>query len=148
MHTLGAGRIINIKPGRVGGFGPSIAIHDYCQEHGTPVWCGGMFESGVGRAYKRRARVAPELHEAGRCLPERALLGARRGDAGVDDGQVGHGARSARHAGIGVSVDMDRVENLTVRTGNRQLVVTPPAVHAPTRSARLFTEADVSCSSD
>ncbi|MDT8342411.1 MAG: o-succinylbenzoate synthase [Longimicrobiales bacterium] len=48
---LGACRIINIKPGRVGGFGPARAIHDLCREAGVPVWCGGMLESGVGRAH-------------------------------------------------------------------------------------------------
>lgn len=43
-------RIINIKPGRVGGLSQGIAIHDLCREHGIPVWCGGMLETGVGRA--------------------------------------------------------------------------------------------------
>jgi O-succinylbenzoate synthase len=45
-----AGRIINIKAGRVGGLIPAVSIHDYCQEHEIPVWCGGMLETGVGRA--------------------------------------------------------------------------------------------------
>lgn len=48
---LGACRIINLKPGRVGGFGPSRAIHDLCVAHEMPVWCGGMLESGIGRAH-------------------------------------------------------------------------------------------------
>lgn len=43
-------RIINIKPARVGGLSQGIAIHDYCRERGVPVWCGGMLETGVGRA--------------------------------------------------------------------------------------------------
>jgi o-succinylbenzoate synthase len=43
-------RIINIKPGRVGGFTESKLIHDYCEEKGVPVWHGGMLESGIGRA--------------------------------------------------------------------------------------------------
>jgi O-succinylbenzoate synthase len=51
MVTLGAGRVINIKPGRVGGFASSIAIHDFCEANGIPVWCGGMLESGIGRSY-------------------------------------------------------------------------------------------------
>jgi O-succinylbenzoate synthase len=45
-----AGRVINIKAGRVGGLTPAISIHDYCLEHQIPVWCGGMLETGVGRA--------------------------------------------------------------------------------------------------
>lgn len=47
---MGACRIINIKPGRVGGFTEAIKIHDLCAQHGAPVWCGGMLESGIGRA--------------------------------------------------------------------------------------------------
>ncbi|MFZ4562704.1 MAG: o-succinylbenzoate synthase [Bacteroidales bacterium] len=43
-------RVINIKPGRVGGFTESKLIHDYCASMNIPVWCGGMLESGIGRA--------------------------------------------------------------------------------------------------
>jgi O-succinylbenzoate synthase len=51
MITLRSGRIVNIKPGRVGGFRQAIEIHDLCAASGIPVWCGGMLESGVGRAH-------------------------------------------------------------------------------------------------
>jgi O-succinylbenzoate synthase len=51
MIELGAGRIVNVKPGRVGGFAQALAIHDLCRAAGVPVWCGGMLESGVGRAH-------------------------------------------------------------------------------------------------
>ena len=44
-------RIINIKCGRVGGFSEAIAVHNAAQERGVPVWCGGMLESGIGRAH-------------------------------------------------------------------------------------------------
>ena len=47
---LGSCRIINIKPGRVGGFNESKLIHDYCASKNIPLWCGGMLESGLGRA--------------------------------------------------------------------------------------------------
>jgi O-succinylbenzoate synthase len=47
---LGACRVINVKPARVGGFGPALAIHAMACEQGVPLWCGGMLESGVGRA--------------------------------------------------------------------------------------------------
>jgi len=47
----GACRIINIKVGRVGGFTEAKKIHDICQSKKIPVWCGGMLESGVGRAH-------------------------------------------------------------------------------------------------
>jgi o-succinylbenzoate synthase len=43
-------RIINIKPSRIGGLSLGIAIHDYCRAKNVPVWCGGMLETGVGRA--------------------------------------------------------------------------------------------------
>ena len=42
--------MINIKAGRVGGLTEAVAVHDVCQERGVPVWCGGMLETGVGRA--------------------------------------------------------------------------------------------------
>jgi O-succinylbenzoate synthase len=43
-------KIINIKPGRVGGLSEAIAIHDYCKSFDVPVWCGGMLETNIGRA--------------------------------------------------------------------------------------------------
>jgi O-succinylbenzoate synthase len=49
--ALAAGRIINIKLGRVGGFREAKRIHDLAHDHGVPVWCGGMLESGIGRAH-------------------------------------------------------------------------------------------------
>ncbi|MGW5414182.1 o-succinylbenzoate synthase [Actinomadura geliboluensis] len=47
---LGACRVVNIKPGRVGGYLEARRIHDVCTAHGIPVWCGGMLETGLGRA--------------------------------------------------------------------------------------------------
>ncbi len=47
----GACRIVNVKVGRVGGFGEAKKVHDVCQAQNIPVWCGGMLESGVGRAH-------------------------------------------------------------------------------------------------
>ena len=47
---FGATTVINIKPGRVGGYLVSRRIHDLCVERGVPVWCGGMLETGIGRA--------------------------------------------------------------------------------------------------
>lgn len=48
---LGSCGVINIKIGRVGGISEAKKIHDYCEEKGIPVWCGGMLESGIGRAH-------------------------------------------------------------------------------------------------
>lgn len=47
---MGACRIINIKPGRLGGLSQGLAVHQLCREQGVPVWCGGMLETGIGRA--------------------------------------------------------------------------------------------------
>jgi O-succinylbenzoate synthase len=48
--ALGACAIVNVKPGRVGGYLEARRIHDVCAAHGVPVWCGGMLETGLGRA--------------------------------------------------------------------------------------------------
>ena len=48
--AMGACRIVNIKPGRVGGYLEARRIHDVCAAHRVPVWCGGMLETGIGRA--------------------------------------------------------------------------------------------------
>ena len=48
--ALGACSIVNIKPARVGGYLEARRIHDVCQAHGVTVWCGGMLETGLGRA--------------------------------------------------------------------------------------------------
>jgi o-succinylbenzoate synthase len=115
MIALKSGRIVNIKPGRVGGFAQSIAIHDLCQRHGIPVWCGGMLESGIGRAYNVALASLPNFSLPGDLSPsarywERDIVTP---EWTMDrDGMV----RVPRDApGMGVSVDLDRVENLTVR---------------------------------
>src|SRR5262249_60466557 len=56
---LAACRIINIKVGRVGGFGSAIAIQDLCRQKGAPVWCGGMLESGIGRLANVHLQTLP-----------------------------------------------------------------------------------------
>jgi O-succinylbenzoate synthase len=56
---LGACRVVNIKPGRVGGFTPSLAVHDLCAARGVPVWCGGMLESGIGRLANVHLQTLP-----------------------------------------------------------------------------------------
>lgn len=56
---LGACRIMNIKLGRVGGYTPARRIHDVCQKQNMPVWCGGMLESGIGRAHNIALSTLP-----------------------------------------------------------------------------------------
>ncbi len=115
MVALGSGRIINIKPGRVGGFAASKAIHDFCAKHKIPVWCGGMLESGVGRAYNVALASLPNFLLPGDLSPsarywERDIVTPEWTMSATGMVQVPREA-----PGIGVSVDADRVENLTVR---------------------------------
>lgn len=58
---LGSCKVINIKIGRVGGLTEARRIHDYCREQGVPVWCGGMLESGVGRAHNIALTSLPQF---------------------------------------------------------------------------------------
>jgi len=58
---LAACRVINIKPGRLGGHGPSIAVHDLARSRGIPVWHGGMLESGIGRAHNIHLSALPNF---------------------------------------------------------------------------------------
>ena len=115
MIALGSGRIINIKPGRVGGFAASIAIHDLARRHRLPVWCGGMLESGVGRAHNVALASLPNFTLPGDLSPsarywERDVV---RPEWTMDaDGMV---AVPDARPGIGVEIDRDRVEDLTVR---------------------------------
>lgn len=56
---VGACRVVNIKPGRVGGFAASLAVHDLCRARAVPVWCGGMLESGIGRLANVHLQTLP-----------------------------------------------------------------------------------------
>lgn len=115
MVELGSGRIINIKPGRVGGFGQSLAIHDFCAANSVPVWCGGMLESGVGRAYNVALASLPNFVKPGDISPS-----ARYWAEDIvspewvmsDDGLM---AVPLDRAGIGVTVDRERIARLSVR---------------------------------
>ncbi len=60
-HEMGSCRIVNIKVGRVGGMVEARKIHDFCQEKRIPVWCGGMLESGVGRAHNLHLATLPNF---------------------------------------------------------------------------------------
>jgi O-succinylbenzoate synthase len=58
---MGSCRVVNIKVGRVGGIAEAIKIHDFCQEKQIPVWCGGMLESGIGRAHNLHLATLPNF---------------------------------------------------------------------------------------
>ncbi|MFL5561579.1 MAG: o-succinylbenzoate synthase [Gemmatimonadaceae bacterium] len=115
MIALGAGRIVNIKPGRVGGFTMSKRIHDICESHGLPVWCGGMLESGIGRAHNIALASLPNFSLPGDLSPS-----ARYWEQDVvtpewtmdRDGLV---PVPVDRPGIGVAPEMGRIDDLTVR---------------------------------
>ncbi len=114
MITLGSGRIINIKPGRVGGMSASKAIHDIAERAGIPVWCGGMLESGIGRAYNVALASLPNFSLPGDLSPS-ARYWARdivSPEWTMDDEGMVHVPRAA---GLGVAIDEDRIEALTVK---------------------------------
>lgn len=112
-HELGSCRIINIKLGRVGGFSDAIAIEAFAREHAMPVWCGGMLESGVGRAHNIALSTL-----AGFTLPGDVSASERYWEEEIieppvtvsDQGTI----RAPEAPGIGFEVDERRVESLTV----------------------------------
>ncbi|MEV0676442.1 o-succinylbenzoate synthase [Actinosynnema sp. NPDC050436] len=59
--SLGACQVVNVKPGRVGGYLEARRIHDVCAAHDVPVWCGGMLETGIGRAANLALAALPNF---------------------------------------------------------------------------------------
>ena len=127
MVSLGAGRIVNIKPGRVGGFASSIAIHDFCHHSAIPVWCGGMLESGIGRAHNVALASLPGFTKPGDLSPSARYWArdiVRPEWTMSDDGMV---TVPLDRPGLGVEVDVGRIDDLTVR---RAVLRAPRAAHA------------------
>lgn len=111
---LGSCRIVNIKPGRVGGHASSRRIHDSMKARGLPVWCGGMLESGVGRAHN----VALASLE-GFTLPGDISASRRYWERDIVDPEfevVDGTLRVPDGVGIGVVPDRERIAALTVRS--------------------------------
>ena len=111
--ALGSCRIINIKPGRVGGHASSRRIHDAMQAAELPVWCGGMLESGVGRAHNVALAslggfTLPGDISASRRYWERDIVDP---EFVVEDGYMA----VPTGPGIGVTPDVEHIEALTVR---------------------------------
>jgi O-succinylbenzoate synthase len=115
MIRLRAGKIVNIKPGRVGGFRAAIAIHDICQAHGIPVWCGGMLESGIGRAYNVALASLPNFLLPGDLSPSARYWQRDIVTPAWTMTAEGHVRVPLDRSGIGVTVDHDYIEQLTVR---------------------------------
>jgi O-succinylbenzoate synthase len=111
---LGACKIINIKLGRVGGYSPARRIHDLCQQHGIPVWCGGMLESGVGRAHNIALSTLPNFSLAGDVAASK-----RYWQEDIIRPEVTVSPEGTIHVlnepGIGFEPRLDHIEKLTVR---------------------------------
>jgi len=110
---LGACRIINLKLGRVGGYTPAKRVHDLCQSKGIPVWCGGMLESGIGRAHNIALSTLP-----GFSLPGDVAASRRYWEEDVIEPEVEVSSQGTicmpASAGIGYRPRLDRIEQLTV----------------------------------
>lgn len=111
---LGSCRVINIKPGRVGGLSEAVRIHDLCRDSGIPVWCGGMLESGIGRAHNLALASLP-----GFTLPGDISASDRYWVKDVIDPPIALAAQGKIPVpgglGIGVQVDREELERRTVR---------------------------------
>ncbi|WP_251452466.1 o-succinylbenzoate synthase [Microbacterium sp. Marseille-Q6648] len=110
--ALGATSVINVKAGRVGGYLEAVAIHDVCREAGIPVWCGGMLETGIGRAANAALAALP-----GFTLPGDISASSRfytrdivTEPAVLEDGHV----RVPLGHGIGVEIDPVALDDVTV----------------------------------
>jgi O-succinylbenzoate synthase len=123
IHTLGHARealalnscrIINIKPARVSGITTARSIHDLCQQHKIPVWCGGLLESGIGRAHNIAVAALP-----GFTLPSDISASDRYWHEDIIDPPFTLNANGTidvpQGTGIGVTVIQSRLDKVTAR---------------------------------
>lgn len=107
-------RIINIKVGRVGGIVEAIKIHDFCQRKNVPVWCGGMLESGIGRAHNIHLATLSNF-----ALPNDLSASRRYYRQDLIEPPVEitpRGTIAVPHSpGIGVNPQADRIEKATLK---------------------------------
>lgn len=111
---LGACRNVNLKPGRVGGVTASLAIHDICWRAALPLWCGGMLESGVGRAVNLALCALPGFTEPADMSPADVLYEFDLVEPTYEvaaDGTIA----VPTSPGLGFPLAMGRIEEQTVR---------------------------------
>jgi len=111
---VGACKIINVKLGRVGGLTSAQRVHDVCRAKNIPVWCGGMLESGIGRAHNVAMSSLP-----GFTLPGDVSASRRYWAEDVISPEVTVSARGTIHVpqvpGLGYEPNLDRIEKVTLR---------------------------------
>lgn len=108
---LGACSVVNIKPGRLGGYFKAVRAHDLCQRKGVPVWCGGMVETGIGRAANIALASLPNFS-----LPGDLSATGRFFDVDLTSDmplQLDGTIRVPGGPGLGVSVDADAVRSFS-----------------------------------
>ncbi|MCB0965912.1 MAG: o-succinylbenzoate synthase [Ilumatobacter sp.] len=111
---IGAAEIVNIKPGRVGGYLAARRIHDLCLDRGVPVWCGGMVETGIGRAANAALATLP-----GFTLPGDISASSRfyARDIVTDPITVTDGEVAVPTApGLGFDLDLEFLDAITTST--------------------------------
>ena len=111
---VGSCRIINIKVGRVGGFSEAIAVHNAAAERGIPVWCGGMLETGIGRAHNIALSSLPNFS-----LPGDVSASSRYWTEDIVEPPITVSSKGEivvpTTTGAGYPILKDRIEALTVR---------------------------------
>ncbi len=112
-HQLGSGQVINLKIGRVGGHLEAHRIAEYCGKHGIDLWCGGMLESGVGRAHNVALQTLPAFTLASDTAPSARywLEDIIEPEIVMKDGLT----HPLPGIGLGVTLKMDLVYKLTAR---------------------------------
>ncbi len=110
----GACRIVNIKVGRIGGFSEALAVHEVCQRHKIPVWCGGMLETGIGRAQNIALSTLPNFS-----LPGDVSASKRYWKEDIIEPEVEVSPKGmiaiGDQVGTGYRIRPDLIEKLTVR---------------------------------
>lgn len=116
LHALDlvACGVINVKPGRVGGFTNAIAIHDLCRARNVPVWVGGMLESGIGRGHNVALATLPGFTLPGDISGSRRYWAKDIVEPEWELDEPGH-IRPIDRPGIGVSPKVDRIRTEAVR---------------------------------
>jgi O-succinylbenzoate synthase len=114
MIALGSAKILNLKPGRVGGFTQSIAIHNRCAGAGVPLWCGGMLETGIGRAYNVALASLPNFTLPGDLSPSSRYW---KQDVITEPWVMTNGTLEVPvdRIGTGVETDIEFIDHITVR---------------------------------
>ena len=110
----GACRIVNIKVGRVGGFSEARKVHDVCRDNDVPVWCGGMLESGIGRAHNIALSTLPNFRLPGDVSASKRYWKEDIIEPEVEVSPQGTIAVSDQ-PGTGYRIREDLIERLTVR---------------------------------